>query len=225
MATVEGVVRLASGSSLALRELPQTRNQPPVPKQCRREGKEPAPPVSLEQGNGLRGVTVFATDFSGPTRDTSRRVHDVAIEKCAMTPSFVLASRGDVLRLHNNTDYPFLPKFGDTNLMRVILRDEQREIPLDFGGHSELRCGFAAPCGVTDVVVFYHRVFTKTAELGRYRLENVPAGQPVKLHAWHPLYRDTEVTLELRAGETRTVDFVVHPLTHEKAASGDSTES
>jgi len=206
------VVRLAEGA-----EAPQYDANPMVPPTGR-----PAPPESCAPAQqtdraplqpaadrGLNGVLVAIHDFA-TIPEHEPVTHEMTITDCRLEPRLVVATRGDRLRLTNQTDYPFLPNFG-TGVMQALLHRQSREVELGQGGVRSLECGFAAPCGRAEIVTLYHPLHTVSDESGHFRIENVPAGEEIRVSAWHPLVEEASETVTLRAGETRRVELVVTP--------------
>jgi hypothetical protein len=144
------------------------------------------------------------------------------IRDCKLTPMVVAATRGDTLEITNETDYPYMPIAGNAGMAQAIMRGESRTIPLDQGGVKGLGCTFTAPCGRAEVVVLYHPFHTLTGETGRFRLE-VPAGEEIEVHAWHPLFEEASETVTVPAGETRRLDFTLRPSDAPPAAPSTET--
>ena len=113
------------------------------------------------------------------------------------------------MRISNETSYPFFPEIGE-GILQALLRGEPREVALDRGGVRTIQCGFAAPCGRMEMITLYHPVHSVTQANGRFRLE-VPAGREVRITAWHPLFREAHVTVQVDTGETREVELRVEP--------------
>lgn len=231
LGTVRGRVRIAEGA--AIPSYPPEAVQgggpaAPPPPEC--EGTDPEAarrPVVLDDG-GLVHVMVTATGdqerfFDALGRWEPRERH-VRIEGCRLQPPLVTATRGDTLVLSNESDYPFMVAVGRTSFMEGLLHGSPRRIPLDQGGVQAIRCGFAAPCGRTDVVVVYHPVHTVTGEGGRFELE-VPADQDVEIHAWHPLFRDATVTTRVARGQVREIDLVLTPADAGSPEAADDGEA
>lgn len=211
-AILEGVVRLAEGA-----EAPAYPTHPMVPPQGRPAPPEAcAPPQQTDRAplvpaadRALNGVLVAIHDFAAiPAHEPV--THEMTITDCRLSPRLVVATRGDRLRLTNRTDYPFLPNFG-MGVMQALLHEASREVELGEGGVRTLECGFAAPCGRAEIVTLYHPLHAVSDEAGRFRIEGIPAGEELRVSAWHPLLEEASQTLTLRGGETRRVELVVTP--------------
>lgn len=211
---VEGVVRLAEGA-----EVPSYPQNPlvvegrnPIPDECTppREADR-TPVVVADETGGLVNLSIVATgqDESRWPRAHEPVTHEVTIRDCRITPPLLVTTRGDRVRLSNQTDYPFFPELGE-GVLQALLRQEPREITLDQGGVRTIQCGFAAPCGRMELVTLYHPVHTVTPESGRFRLE-VPANEEVRITAWHPLFEETSTTTEVEPGQTREVELTIRP--------------
>ena len=74
-----------------------------------------------------------------------------------------------------------------------------------------LQCGFAAPCGRTEIVTLYHPLHDVSEAGGRFRIEGVPVGEEVKVSAWHPLFIEAEQRVTLSRGESLQVELTVRP--------------
>lgn len=230
LGTVRGRVRLAEGASLpsyppeAIQAGGPTAQLPP---EC--EGTDPSEalqPVRLDEG-GLVDVMVTATGdqerFFAALGSWEPQEREVRIRGCRLQPPLVTATRGDTLVLSNESDYPFMLAVGRTSFMEGLLKGSPRRITLDEGGVQAIRCGFAAPCGRTDVVVVYHPVHTITGDEGRFELA-VPADQEVEIHAWHPLFQDATITVTVPQGESREVELVLGPAPGAAAAEPPPSE-
>ncbi len=212
VAVIEGTLRLPEGAEPAqYPEHPMIPGpgRPPLPEGCTPPQQIDRVPVRLGDGGGLSGALVAIADFA---REIPHEpvTHRLDIVDCRLTPRLVAATRGDTLVLHNSTDYPYMPDLG-TGMLRGVLHDQERELELGQGGVRTLTCGFAASCGRAEVVTLYHPLHAVTDQAGHYRIEGVPAGEELRVNAWHPLYQETNETITLRAGETRTLDFVLTP--------------
>ena len=209
--TIEGVVRLADGAELPsypTNPMVAPHGRPSIPESCTPAQNADAQPV--QQGErGLAGVLVALHDFARAPRHAPA-THELAIRDCRLQPRLVVATRGDVLRIRNETDYPFLPDFGG-GMMQALLPERTRDVELAQGGVRSLECGFAAPCGRAEVVTLYHPLHTVSEANGTFRIEGVPAGEEVRVSAWHPLFQEASQNVTVEEGETRRVELVLEP--------------
>ncbi|MFW6197753.1 MAG: carboxypeptidase-like regulatory domain-containing protein [Myxococcota bacterium] len=210
--TVEGVVRLAEGEELpefsreGLNEKPDAER----PDVCPPPKKSEVRPVRLDEGRGLDNVLVSATGFEeAPPHEPKDR--EVFIRDCRLQPPVVVGQRGERLVVRNETDHPFFPRIGADPFMEALTKGQSRAIDLERGGSYPLRCGMGAACGRTDVIVLYHPVYALSGEGGRFRIDNVPAGQEVTIHAWHPLFQEASAKTEVAPGETERLELVLEP--------------
>ncbi|UJR81242.1 hypothetical protein [Sandaracinus amylolyticus] len=210
---VEGIVRLAEGTELPT--YPQNPLVVPgrtaIPDDCTPPREVDRTPVVVAgETGGLVGLSIVGTgtdDDRWPTRPPV--THEITIRDCRIQPSLVVTTRGDQVRLSNDTDYPFFPELGE-GVLQALLRAEPRMITLDQGGVRTIQCGFAAPCGRMELITLYHPVHTVSQPNGRFRLE-IPSGQDVRITAWHPLFHEAHVTARVEPGETRQVELTIRP--------------
>ncbi len=217
LGVIEGIVRLAPGA-----ELPRYPENPTVvagrealPSECTPPRTDDALPVRQAEGSdGLVGLTIVVTDAAGDDEGWPAPrepvQHELTIRDCRLSPSVIVATRGDTMRLVNETDYPFFPGLGE-GVLQAILRAEPREVPLDRGGVRTIQCGFAAPCGRTEVVVLYHPLHAVTGADGRFRIEGVPVDREVRVTAWHPLFLEAQSTTTVASRATATVELEIQP--------------
>ncbi|MDQ3037498.1 MAG: hypothetical protein M3Y87_34205 [Myxococcota bacterium] len=211
---IEGIVRLADGA-----EIPQYPENPlqaagrsPIPDDCTPPREADRTPVTVaDETGGLIGLSIVGTgaEEGNWPRAEEPVVHEVVIRDCRITPSILVATRGDRVRISNETAYPFFPEIGE-GILQALLRGEPREVPLERGGVRTIQCGFAAPCGRMELITLYHPIHTVSGPEGRFRLE-VPAEQDVRITAWHPLFQETATTTRVGAGETREVELTIRP--------------
>lgn len=211
---VEGVVRLAAGTEIphyAQNPL-QVEGRNPIPDECTPPREADRTPVTVaDETGGLIGLSIVGTgnEEGNWPRAEEPVVHEVVIRDCRITPSILVATRGDRVRLSNETAYPFFPEIGE-GILQALLRGEPREVPLERGGVRTIQCGFAAPCGRMELITLYHPVHTVTGPEGRFRLE-VPAEQDVRITAWHPLFEEASTSARVAPGETREVELTIRP--------------
>jgi hypothetical protein len=211
-AVIEGIVKLAPGAELPMyaeNPLAPGTGRPPLPESCPAPNDSDRRPVRRVRGDRLHGAVVYLGDMSSAP-EHEPEVHTVFIRECRLGPRFVAATRGDRMRIVNETDYPFLPDTG-TGMMQALLYRQEREYELTQGGIRTLQCGFAAPCGRTEVITMYHSLHDVTDGEGSFRIEDVPANDELHVVAWHPLFQHVDQQLTLEPGETRRLEIVLQP--------------
>ncbi len=216
-AVVEGVVRLAEGAELpaytrAQMEKKVLRALAPeaAPAACTPPKLSDRQPVKLTPDGLLVGVMLAPSGFSHQ-QQRPPLVHEVTIEDCRLTPSLVVAMKGDSLRVRNTVDYPFMPSYDQGPMVRSLIPGQTYDVPLNKPGVLPLLCGFTAPCGRTDVVVLLHPIYAVTDEHGKFRFDDFPAGEKVSLSAWHPLFKETKIELQVEPGEHKQLELVMTP--------------
>jgi len=217
-AVLEGAVRLASPEAPSF--LPEELERKVVdhvkrgawPAECTPPKVADRTPLRLTDEGKLSGVVVAVSNFKKASPQRPPRVHDVVIRDCRLTPSLVLAQKGDRLRVTSEIKYPFMPGYGPPSQLKTLIPGQTYEVELNALGASPLMCGFTAPCGRTDVVVLSHTYAAVTDEQGSFRIDSFPADEHVKVSAWHPLLTATETELQIAAGETKSIELVVSPL-------------
>jgi hypothetical protein len=211
-AVIEGVVRLAPGAELpreAVNPMVAPQNRPELPEHCTPPQERDREPVRQVRGDHLAGMVVAVSGFSAEVPHEPV-THELAIRDCRLTPSTIVATLGDRLRLVNETNYPFMPEMGG-GMMTALLHERDREVELGRAGMRTLACGFAASCGRTLIVTQYHPLHAVTDETGRFRIENVPVNEEIRIDAWHVLFNEAGEALTLSPGETREIEIVVTP--------------
>ena len=221
LGTVTGRVTLAEGFALPAytREALAGKNaSAPWPASCPPENEDDLYPLKLGAERGLEGMMVVVTaddveTFTEALGEWEPVEHVVTITDCRLEPRLVTASRGDRIVVRNETDHPFLPRLGPSSFMRSAQRGESLDFNLERGGVVALDCSFGSPCGRTDVVTLYRPVHTVTGEGGAFTIPNVPAGMPVTVRAWHPIYGTVDVSVDSQVSEggTETVDLTLTP--------------
>jgi hypothetical protein len=218
VATVFGHVRLAPGEPLPLypevmlgREPLHPREAPgPLPPECADAGTASRAPVTMDAARGLAGMVVTASDFHRyrPAKPAARRVR---IEGCALRPRTIAMTQGDRLVIENLDAFAFAPLFGPAYEAKPLPRGQRVFLRTYPGTIEPLSCSSDAPCGRADVYVLRHPVHAVSGANGAYRIENVPAGELVRLTALHPLFEDVDAQVWLDPGQKLRVDLVVRP--------------
>jgi hypothetical protein len=218
VATVFGHVRLAPGEpvprypeTLLGHEPLRPREAPgPLPEACAAAGVAARMPVTIDTARGLAGMVVTASDFRRyrPAKPVARRVR---IARCALQPQTITMTEGDRLVLENLDDFPFAPLFGPAYEAKPLPRGLRLFLPTFPGTIEPLSCSSDAPCGRSDVFMLRHPVHTVSDASGAFRIENVPAGEQVRLTALHPLFEEADAQLWLDPGQELQVDLVVRP--------------
>jgi len=219
LGTVEGIVRLAAGATLPsfpVNPMVSTGASAALPPECAQPSDADRQPVQVGASGGLTNLVIVATgdaerwpDSAGP------RAHQARIENCRLAPRTLIAERGDTIHFENPTTFPFFPDLG-TGFSRALLPTDPLDLVLDQGGVRTIQCGFANACGRMEVVTIYHPVHAVTDGEGRFRMENVPVGQDVRVTAWHPLFQEAGVQTRIEsAGQTVRVALVIQPVATE----------
>jgi hypothetical protein len=214
---LEGVVRLAPGhevpsyapEQMEAKVLDHAKDAP-EPETCTPPRTTDRQPVLATGDGALSNILLAPSQFSQHVQ-RAPQVHEVSIEDCRLKPSFVAAMKGDLLRVRNTLNYPFMPAYAQDGMARTLLPGQTYDAPLDKPGVNSLRCGFTAPCGRTDVVVMLHPLYAVTNGEGKFRFDDFPADENVVLSAWHPLFEETKVQVRVQAGEHKTIEVVLTP--------------
>jgi hypothetical protein len=216
VAELRGRVRLADGSGLPeyaafdlVRRplLPGSGSQPPTA--CAEANERARQPVELGPDRGLSGVVVAASDFTR-IRQRDAVKHRVTIRDCRLTPALIAAQGGDVLEFENLDDFPFEPVLGPVFKSSPLPKGKKVRLPMSPGMES-IMCSPSAPCGRTDLIVFFHPAYAVTDARGEFRIPNFPAGEQVRVSAWHPLFEVSENFVWLEPGERGSIDLVLTP--------------
>lgn len=214
--TLEGRIRLAEGLplpsylplDLARRPLHATQS-PAAPAECERALEDARTPVKMDADRALSNVVVAASDFAH-ARGRMRAVHRLAVQGCRLDPPLIAATEGDLLWLENHDPFPFRPLFGPAPSAAPLEKDQQLRFPLAAGVDSVL-CSSAASCGRSDIVVFHHPVHAVSNARGGFRIAPFPAGELVRVTAWHPLFEETQTFVWLEPGQRTVIELVMYP--------------
>ncbi len=210
---VEGVVRLAEGE-----EPPGYDDSPfdgpsagQLPSECAPAHRSDRRPLILDDARGVANVAVGAMgDPSRWPRSDTPAIREIHIADCRLGPLTLTGTVGDRVRITNEMTYPFMPDIG-AGYLQAVIPDSPMEVPLIQAGVREVHCGFSAPCGRAQLVVFHNPVHTVTTEGGHFRLERAPADQELTLTAYHPLLAaPATATATVAPGQTVHVEIVVH---------------
>lgn len=215
--TLIGEVQLAPGATLPryaaldmLRRPLHVRKLPAPPTECEQANELARTPVTVTSDGLLRGVVVAASDFVR-VREREPRQHKVAIEHCHLQPSVITAQGGDVLLIENRDDYNFEPLVGPAYEGKPLPRDERLKVYLNGGSIDTVQCSLGAPCGRTDLLVFFHPAHTVTDDKGHFRIDNFPAAELVRVTAWHPLFEPSEGFVWVEPGKEHRVKLQLTP--------------
>jgi hypothetical protein len=224
--TIVGIVRLAEGETVSSWPdalMPRPPGEPVArpdvcgpPKLTDKQSARVADPAT----RAVSGVLIAPVGFTWapPPRPVT---HELAIRDCILDRPFLAASIGDRVRLTNDTDYPFLPTAGEgPGITQALTRGQTRELTLDRPGPRTVACNaFGLACGRADVMVLGHTLHAVTGVDGRFRIEKVQANTELRIHAWNPLLQESNQTIKLAPGETRTLEFVMRPATIQPPAA------
>lgn len=223
--TLIGEVRLATGVSLPqftsldlVRRPLHPSTHDPLPRECQAANEAARTPVHADSRGMLSGVAVAASDFTR-IRDWKPKKHKVVLEHCQLQPALLAATGGDTLEVENRDDYGFEPLVGPAYRARPLARGEPYKVPLVPGGVDALQCSLGAPCGRTDLLVFFHPVHAVTDQYGRFSIPNFPASELVRVTAWHPLFEPSESFVWVDPGQVSTLNLTLTPKTRFAPAS------
>ncbi|MET0387469.1 MAG: hypothetical protein ABW321_15980 [Polyangiales bacterium] len=212
-----GEIRLAAGAripaytSLDLVRRPLHQNAlVAVPAECDGANREALRPVQPTAQGLLPNVVVAASDFTR-THAWKPRKHKALIEHCRLTPSIIAATGGDTLAVENRDAYGFEPLVGPSYQARALTPGQTLEVPMMPGGIDALQCSLGAPCGRTDLLVFFHPVHAVTDHLGHFEIAEFPAAELVRVSAWHPLFEPSETFVWVEPGQVSTLNLELRP--------------
>jgi hypothetical protein len=216
VAQLLGRVRLAPGAvlpayapfDLAGRVL-QPRAARALPKECAAALEDARQPVRADSEGLLAGVVIAASDFAR-FRPRAPKKHVVAISGCHLQPAVIAATQNDQLWVENHDAFDFAPLLGPTYRAQPLGKGRSAQFPLQPGVDSVL-CDRSAPCGRADVVVFQHPVHAVSGAHGEFRIDAFPAGELVRVTAWHPLFEESETFVWLEPGKPLRVELLLVP--------------
>lgn len=215
--TLIGEVLLAPGSQLPaytsldlVRRPLRVHSLPDPPSECTAANEAARTAVTLAPEGRLRGVVIAASDFTR-VRERKPKHHKLWIEHCRLQPTVIAAQGGDTLELENHDAYDFEPLLGPSYEGRALRRGKTLEHPLIASGIDIVQCTLGAPCGRADLLVFHHPVNTVSDDAGRFRIENFPAGELVRVTAWHPLFEPTETFVWIDPGQQTSIKLQLTP--------------
>jgi plastocyanin len=197
---VRGTVKLADGAQLPLAGDPHESSgvvDPVAP--CSPIGEADRRVVFAAQGTrGLTPIHVAVTGMkSMPT--AAPRTHVVHALDCRFQPDLVGAQVGDTVRFENNSAVVLATAFPGDSFLRTLGVGESHEVPVKSAGVLMAGCPIGSFCGGTRIVAVAHPLWAVTDQAGSFRIEHVPLGEPVVVHAWHPLFGETSASITLDA--------------------------
>jgi hypothetical protein len=214
---LRGHVRLADGAALPAyapldlaREPMHDRPRMPVPPECAAANEAARTAVTLGPTRGLAGVVLGASDFTR-FRQRKPKLHEIAIRNCRLTPSIVAASEGDHLEIQNLDSFPFAPLVGPAYQVRALAPRKRMRAGVAPGEVDSIQCSRDAPCGRTDLMTFFHPVHTVSGADGAFEIPELPAGQLVRVTAWHPLFYEAETFVWLEPGQRGRAELALFP--------------
>jgi hypothetical protein len=214
---LEGRIRLADGATLPAyapldlaREPMHDRARMPVPPECAAANEAARTAVALGPTRGLAGVVLAGSDFTR-FRQREPTLHRISIRGCKLTPSIVAASEGDHLEIENLDAFPFAPLVGPAYQVRALQPGKRMRAPVSPGEVDSILCSRDAPCGRTDLLTFFHPVHTVSGADGVFRIPDFPAGQLVRVTAWHPLFYEAETFVWLEPGQRGQAELALVP--------------
>jgi len=176
-------------------------------------GKRPINEVYLVGDNNALGNVFVKVEGSFPGTPVPAQPVEIDQTACLYVPRMVGARVGQVLRVKNNDNLlhnvhsdssrrngfnQSTPKAG--MLVNFTLKDEEM-----------LRIGCDVHRWMTAWVgVVAHPYFAVSSSAGTFTIANVPPGTRT-ITAWHESFGTLTKTVDLKAGQTATIDFVYTP--------------
>jgi hypothetical protein len=215
--TLIGEVLLAPDSQLPaytrldlVRRPLRVHSLPDPPSECAQANEAARTAVTLTPEGRLRGVVIAASDFTR-VHERKPKHHKLKIEHCRLQPTVITAQGGDILELENHDLYDFEPLIGPGYAGSTLPRGKTLERPLVASGIDIVQCSLGAPCGRADLLVFHHPVHTVSDDAGKFRIANFPAGELVRVTAWHPLFEPAETFVWIEPGKQSSVKLQLTP--------------
>ncbi|HKQ68771.1 MAG TPA: hypothetical protein VJT73_05495 [Polyangiaceae bacterium] len=214
--TIEGIIKVSGD--------PPPKANPTIPFECGEAYATYGKAFREGTGHELADVLVAVTGYRGYL-PVSNEVVSVGIHGCAYESRTVAVTYGQRIEVSNrDARESFVPTLLGAELPAQIIAvprgDAVKLYPVQVG-HFALADGMKRDWMYSDVFVLRYPTHAVTALDGRYRITGIPAGK-VKVSAYSPqmdeqLHPDTGVAtsnvereVEVKAGETTNVDFVIH---------------
>jgi hypothetical protein len=209
---VHGIVKLAPGASVPM--------APPVLSHgAKPPSIKPCPPVDendqrlvtqSKQTGGLSPIHVALTGMKA-VPPAEQVTHELFIDACRVRPTLVGARRGDLVKLTNRSEMALVPQLPGDSFMRGLMRGESHTFEAT-RTQTKVQCSFGSYCGETLVIATTHSLYDVTTSEGFFTIDRVPLDQPLKVHAWHPLFQENHVELTLTQEKSeQTVELLLTP--------------
>jgi hypothetical protein len=195
--TVRGIVKLAADAKLPI--APPVRSHGVTP-----PSTKPCPPVDendqrvVARSNETGGLSPIHVALTGmkAAPPAEPKTHELFIDACRLRPTVVGARRGDQIKVTNRSEMALVPQLPGAPFMRGLLRGESQSFDAN-QTQTHVQCSFGSYCGETLVIATKHSLYDVTTDQGFFTIENVPLDQPLTVHAWHPLFNENSVKVEL----------------------------
>jgi plastocyanin len=211
---IRGIVKLADGSSVPLGADPRGNPgtvEPPAP--CAPISEADRRVVYAAEGtHGLTPIHVALTGMKSvpPSAPTTRVVRALG---CRFQPDLAGAQVGDTLRFENASAAVLTTAFPGDTFIRTLPAGDAHEVKVGKSGVLQVGCPLGGYCGGTSIIAVAHPLWAVTDQAGTFRIAHVPLGEPVVVHAWHPLFGESNATLTLDATTPeREVTLTLTPL-------------
>lgn len=231
VASLEGRVHLAPSAQmpaytsldLARRTLHETAARQ-LPAACSAAAQAALRPVSRTAEGLLSGIVIAASDFTH-YRERRPKVHHLTIKDCRLQPTILAGANGDWVELQNLDAFAFAPLVGPAFSAEPLAQGKRVRFPFGAGSVQSLLCSRDAPCGRTDLIGFHHPVFAISDAQGKFRIDNFPAAELVRISAWHPLFEESQTFVWLKPKERGQVELELTPREKFVASSEDVTDA